>query len=61
MVKDRVLMRSIQGVNFDESVDKLRNSIHQTYDSWRAHSHKFLQGFARTFEPMVSVRMLVRC
>lgn len=43
------------GVNFDESVDKLRNSIHQAYDSWRAHSHKFLQGFARSFEPMKSI------
>ncbi|KFH01248.1 cholinephosphate cytidylyltransferase [Toxoplasma gondii VAND] len=42
------------GVNFDESVEKLRNSIHEKYDSWRAHSHKFLKGFARTFEPMKS-------
>ncbi|PFH33562.1 cholinephosphate cytidylyltransferase [Besnoitia besnoiti] len=42
------------GVNFDQSVEKLRNSIHQTYDTWRAHSHKFLKGFARTFEPMKS-------
>lgn len=48
----------IQGVNFDESVEKLRNSIHQTYDTWRGRSRRLLRGFARKFEPMV--RLLLR-
>lgn len=43
------------GVHFDESVEKLRNSIHQTYDNWRGRSHRLLRGFARKFEPMKSL------
>ncbi|KAL8446253.1 hypothetical protein Emed_005208 [Eimeria media] len=43
------------GVNFDESVEKLRNSIHQTYDTWRGRSRLLLRGFARRFEPMKSL------
>lgn len=48
------------GTNFDEGVDKLRNSIHRTYDVWRKHSEQFLHGFARTFEPMISLMRLQR-
>lgn len=43
------------GVHFDESVEKLRNSIHQTYDTWRGRSHRLLRGFASKFEPMKSL------
>lgn len=43
------------GVNFDESVEKLRNSIHQTYDTWSGRSRRLLRGFARKFEPMKSL------
>ncbi|CDI84031.1 cholinephosphate cytidylyltransferase, putative [Eimeria acervulina] len=43
------------GVHFDESVEKLRNSIHQTYDNWRGRSHRLLRGFASKFEPMKSL------
>eukprot|EP00920_Eleutheroschizon_duboscqi_P036021 GHVT01087207.1.p1 GENE.GHVT01087207.1~~GHVT01087207.1.p1 ORF type:complete len:268 (-),score=19.66 GHVT01087207.1:617-1420(-) len=42
------------GSNFDEGIDKFRNSVHHTYDVWSKHSKKFLEGFARTFEPMRS-------
>jgi len=43
------------GTRFDESVDMLRDQIHQGYEVWKKYSNEFLQGFARTFDPMMSL------
>lgn len=43
------------GITFDESVDNIRNQIHRSFDAWRGVSKKYLEGFARTFDPMRSL------
>ncbi|CUV07660.1 unnamed protein product [Cryptosporidium hominis] len=43
------------GITFDESVDNIRNQIHKSFDAWRGVSKKYLEGFARTFDPMRSL------
>jgi len=40
------------GTKFDESVDSFRDQMHQGYEIWKKYSHSFLQGFARSFDPM---------
>jgi len=41
------------GTRFDESVDMFRDQMHQGYEVWKKYSNEFLQGFARTFDPMM--------
>ncbi|KAH7649386.1 hypothetical protein FG379_001932 [Cryptosporidium bovis] len=43
------------GITFDQSVDNIRNQIHKSFDAWRGVSKKYLEGFARTFDPMRSL------
>jgi len=43
------------GSRFDESVDMFRDQMHQGYEVWKRYSNEFLQGFARTFDPMMSL------
>ncbi|OII77058.1 choline-phosphate cytidylyltransferase protein [Cryptosporidium andersoni] len=43
------------GIKFDESVENIRNQIHKSFDAWRKVSKRYLEGFARTFDPMRSL------
>lgn len=43
-----------QGTKFDENLDLFRNSMHDQYNEWRRAYSSFVQGFARSFDPMVS-------